>query len=185
MTKVDQLIENYERFVSLPWDRNLAPKQRTWFLVYDKNDERRVRARIEQLDQITRKAGHCWFVCDLTTLPTSWLVQQDYLETYFEEPDEVRAVVPELKRAVTAFIREALEFPEADDKSVVAVVGGASLFGFLRLSEIIDEVAAHTRGRLLVFFPGEREGNVYRLLDAREGWNYLAVPITSAAGDLV
>jgi hypothetical protein len=30
-----------------------------------------------------------------------------------------------------------------------------------------------------VFFPGSREGNVYKLLDAREGWNYLATPITA------
>jgi len=28
-----------------------------------------------------------------------------------------------------------------------------------------------------VFFPGEHEGNSYRLLDARDGWNYLAVPL--------
>ena len=34
-------------------------------------------------------------------------------------------------------------------------------------------------GRLLVFFPGEREGSNYRLLDARDGWNYLATPITA------
>ena len=30
---------------------------------------------------------------------------------------------------------------------------------------------------LLVFFPGEREANTYRFLGARDGWNYLAVPI--------
>ena len=33
-------------------------------------------------------------------------------------------------------------------------------------------------GRLVVFFPGQFEQNNYRLLDARDGWNYLAVPIT-------
>jgi hypothetical protein len=27
-------------------------------------------------------------------------------------------------------------------------------------------------------FPGQFERNNYRLLDARDGWNYLAVPIT-------
>jgi len=34
-------------------------------------------------------------------------------------------------------------------------------------------------GRLLVFFPGEYhpENHTYRLLDARDGWNYLAVPL--------
>ena len=33
-------------------------------------------------------------------------------------------------------------------------------------------------GRLVVFFPGSRDGNTYRLLDARDGWNYLAHSIT-------
>jgi hypothetical protein len=185
MTRVDQLIACYEKFVSLPWDKNLAGKQRTWFLVYDKNDERRVRARVEQLDQITRKAKHGWVTCDLTSFAAQWLVQQDYLETYFQEPDEIGSLVPEMKIAVVAAVREALQSPDADDNTVVAVIGGAGLFGFLRLSEIVEEVAANTRGRLLVFFPGEREGNNYRLLDAREGWNYLAIPITSSCGDLV
>ena len=34
------------------------------------------------------------------------------------------------------------------------------------------------RGRLVVFFPGSHEKNVYRLLDARDGWGYMAFPIT-------
>jgi len=35
-----------------------------------------------------------------------------------------------------------------------------------------------------VFFPGQLEQNNYRLLDARDGWNYMAVPISidSAGG---
>jgi hypothetical protein len=32
---------------------------------------------------------------------------------------------------------------------------------------------------LLVFFPGEQEGNTYRLLDAQNGWGYLATSIKS------
>ena len=35
------------------------------------------------------------------------------------------------------------------------------------------------KGRLVVFFPGQYEHNNYRLLDARDGWNYMAVPITA------
>ena len=34
-------------------------------------------------------------------------------------------------------------------------------------------------GRLVVFFPGSYEDNNYRLLDAYDGWGYLAVPITA------
>ncbi|MFH1688626.1 MAG: DUF1788 domain-containing protein, partial [Candidatus Eisenbacteria bacterium] len=56
--------------------------------------------------------------------------------------------------------------------------GVACLFGLTRLSLVLKEVVKDIRGRLVVFFPGEYEENNYRLLDARDGWNYLAVPIT-------
>ena len=48
----------------------------------------------------------------------------------------------------------------------------------MRVSQLMERVAPTIRGRLLVFFPGEHEHTTYRLLDARDGWNYLAVPIT-------
>ena len=62
--------------------------------------------------------------------------------------------------------------------SVVAVSGVGALFGFTRVSLVLKLVEASIRGRLVVFFPGQYEQNNYRLLDARDGWNYLAVPIT-------
>ena len=40
-------------------------------------------------------------------------------------------------------------------------------------------VEGDVRGRIVVFFPGEYEDGNYRLLDVRDGWSYLAVPITS------
>ena len=49
----------------------------------------------------------------------------------------------------------------------------------MRVSELVAKAESKIRGRLLVFFPGAYENNNYRLLDARKGWNYLAVPITS------
>ena len=53
-----------------------------------------------------------------------------------------------------------------------------SVFMNPRFSEIVRKVDRDIRGRLLVFFPGQYEHNNYRLLDARDGWNYLAIPIT-------
>jgi len=70
----------------------------------------------------------------------------------------------------------------ADETSVVAACGVASLFGFSRVSLVLKEMEQSIRGRLVLFFPGEFENNNYRLLDARDGWNYLAVPITLHAG---
>jgi hypothetical protein len=48
----------------------------------------------------------------------------------------------------------------------------------VKVSALVSEVNDAIAGRLLVFFPGQHEGSSYRLLDARDGWNYLAIPIT-------
>ncbi len=69
-----------------------------------------------------------------------------------------------------------------DDEAVVGLLGVASLYGFLRISELIREVEQSVRGRLVVFFPGTKNENNYRLLDARDGWNYLANGITLHGG---
>ena len=64
------------------------------------------------------------------------------------------------------------------ENTVVAVLGVATLFGLARFSEVLRKVDRDIRGRLLVFFPGQYDHNNYRLLDARDDWNYLAIPIT-------
>ena len=66
--------------------------------------------------------------------------------------------------------------------SLLAVLGLGSLFGLTRASSLFEAVAPDIRGRLLAFFPGQHDGSNYRLLDARDGWNYLAVPITADGG---
>ena len=62
---------------------------------------------------------------------------------------------------------------------MVALLGVGALFGLARVSSIIEGIKGGVDGRLLVFFPGEHhpETHAYRLLDARDGWNYLAVPL--------
>jgi len=56
--------------------------------------------------------------------------------------------------------------------------GAGALFGFIRLSQVLKLIERDIQGRMVVFFPGHKDGNNYRLLDARDGWNYLAVAIT-------
>jgi hypothetical protein len=60
---------------------------------------------------------------------------------------------------------------------VLALDGCGSLFGIAHVSALIDKVADEIPGRLLVAFPGKHAAGVYRLLDARDGWNYHAIPI--------
>jgi hypothetical protein len=52
----------------------------------------------------------------------------------------------------------------------------------VKVSALIERVQDLVQGRMLVFFPGEVDGNSYRLLGARDGWNYLATPITAEKG---
>jgi len=81
-------------------------------------------------------------------------------------------------------IRSVLARAGVTENSVVAVLGVGSLFGFARVSQVLKLVEGDVKGRLVVFFPGQLEQNNYRLLDARDGWNYMAVPISidSAGG---
>ena len=65
------------------------------------------------------------------------------------------------------------------------LVGIASLFDFIKVARLIGRIEDSLRGRLLVFFPGEYRQNVYRFMDARDGFNYMAVPITSSENFLL
>ena len=89
-----------------------------------------------------------------------------------------------MKQSVVTRIRSALATLPDPDNTVLALYGVASLFGFLKISEILPMVEGDVKGRLLVFFPGVYEQNNYRLLDARDGWNYHAVPITASDAEV-
>jgi hypothetical protein len=43
--------------------------------------------------------------------------------------------------------------------------------------DALDALKTQIKGAILLFFPGSREGNSYRFLGSREGWDYLATPI--------
>lgn len=179
MGRIDRLAERYGRYIALPWRKDLAGDQRAIFIVYDKTDERRLRARLGLFELATAKAEHRWLPCDLTGAFAEWMAGASYRDSYFESPEDLQLKLEEeFLEHVAGRVRAVLAAPEADDGSVAAVYGIASLFGFVRVSELMTAVASDVRGRIAVFFPGEYEEGNYRLLDARDGWNYLAVPIT-------
>jgi hypothetical protein len=178
VNRIESLRANYARYVSLPWDGALPGPQRIWFVVYHPPDERRLRLLLPSFEIATREAGHGWRLCDLTDAFARWMARQEYRETYFESPEDLQSPHPDLERFVADLVRGELE--AADEATVVAVAGVASLFGFMKVSRLMEMVEDSIRGRLLVFFPGEHEDSNYRLLDARDGWDYHAVPITAA-----
>jgi hypothetical protein len=156
----------------------MSGKQRVWFAVYPPAEERRVRARLPQFEALTLAANHGWTIVDLTRLVPEFLAAHKYRESIFQKPQHLRAG-SHLEVRAAALVKEACSREEADAASVVAVTGLASLFDFIRVSSLIERVEDCVPGRLLILFPGEYAGNVYRFMDARDGFNYMAVPITS------
>jgi hypothetical protein len=179
MGRIDELANRYRGHIGAPWQRNLAGDQKTIFVVYPKADERKLRARLELFEMVTTSTGHGWRLVNMTDFFAQWMANTDYREVYFEEPETLAMKLrSDFVQYTANCLRQALTAESVDEDTVVAVVGIASLFGFTRVSLVLKEVVKDIRGRLVVFFPGEYEDNNYRLLDARDGWNYLAVPIT-------
>lgn len=178
MSRIDDLAEAWGRHVATPWQRTVAGAQRVVIVVYDKEQERLLRARRLAFQTATTRAGYAWLEVDLTPVFAEWMAGDDYREEYFAAPEDLRLKLDaEFPDFVADRIRARLTCAEATEASVVAVFGAGALFGLARVSRILGMVEGDVRGRLVLFFPGQYERNNYRLLDARDGWNYLAVPI--------
>jgi hypothetical protein len=177
MGKIEELAAAYGHHVSAPWQKTVSGAQRVMLVVYEKELERTLRARLGLFEQETLKAGHSWETVDCTDWFAQWMSRDDYRDSYFEEPELVGMKLEgEFKPHVAKLLSERLK--HADENTVVAVLGVASMYGFLRISELVRDIEHSVRGRLLVFFPGTKSESNYRLLDARDGWNYLANGIT-------
>ena len=181
MARLDSLLAKYRQAVSAPWAKNVAAPQRVIFLVYDPTDELKLRLKLDEFALATKEAGHAWHRMDLTDAFAAWMSKQEYREEYFQDPTnlmldqngDLESFSADLIQRVRS---EAIE--SADAETVFALSGVASLFGCMHISRLLESTKNSVKGRYLVFFPGELRGNSYRILDARDGWDYLAVPIT-------
>ena len=182
LSKVARLVSAYRQHLTVPWQSGLAAIQRVIFAVYDKTDELRLRANIGEFELATQQAGKQWLLIDVTHAFPEWMAAQEYREAYFESPEdlagyqagELAEFVADLNTKLKARISA-----KAGPDTVVALLGVGALFGLARVSSVVEGIKEAVQGRLLVFFPGEHhpENHTYRLLDARDGWNYLAVPL--------
>jgi hypothetical protein len=177
--RIKRLIQSYSKHIAVPWRADAAAAQRVIFCVYNEEDELRLRARIDEFEIVTRQAKHDWAVFDLTDSFARWLTSQRYAKSYFKKPDLLPTLLPKYLKFISDEFASFLEAQNIGENWVVALKGVGSLFGFLKVKDVVDELAPMVKGRLLVFFPGSYEKNNYRLLDGYDGWNYLAVPITA------
>ncbi len=182
MDRVDALLAEYRRQLTMPWRADLAGAERVWMAVYPPELERRVRARLGDFELATREAGHPWLQHDVTTSFSKWLAAQEYASAYYADPELLAPALPGYLTSLGEELAATLQGPDASDASVVVLVGVGTLFPMVRVSDLLQRVADRIQGRLLVLFPGSFERGNYRLLDARDGWNYLAIPITIPEG---
>lgn len=184
MSRIDQLVQSYRRHVGIPLKQNVTIAERTWFVVYSPDEDRRLRSRLAEFEIATKDCGLIWKEIDLTGSFTRWIDS-------FEDSDERAASLatpsivedyadPGFRNFLADNIRQAMaEIPASDvDRTVFAITGLMELYDFIHVSQVMDALGRNVRGVILIFFPGEREENTYRFLGARTGWDYLATPIT-------
>ncbi len=181
-SKVQKLVSAYRQHLTVPWQAGLAAIQRVIFAVYEKCDELRLRANVDEFALVTQQANRKWLLVDVTNAFPEWMAAQEYRKAYFESPEDLAGYQSgELTEFVTSLIAQlrARLIADSDPETVVALLGVGALFGVARVSTLVEGIKNEVQGRLLVFFPGEYhpESHSYRLLDARDGWNYLAVPL--------
>jgi hypothetical protein len=187
VSRVDDLIANYQRFAKLPWPSGLAPPQRVWMAVYAPEDERRLRLHLQEFETASNAAGHEWSLIDITHAFEDWMAAHEYREAYFANPKLIQPELAGFLDALVAGVRDEL-IALSTPNSIVGLVGAGSLFGLgdrVRVSILVDRIEDLIAGRLLVFFPGEVEQNNYRLLNGRDGWNYHAVLINADKGSIL
>jgi len=173
MGRIEELSEVFSRSISAPWMRTSSGSERVLMVVYDKELERPLRNRINLFSEAIVSANHSTVLLDLSTWFSEWMAGQKYAEGYFESPGDLGTLVEaKFKNYISKRITEKLS--ESDDSTVVCVIGLDALYGFLKTSELIRSVEPSIKGRLVIFFPGTKDGNNYRMLDAHDGWNYMA-----------
>jgi hypothetical protein len=177
MNRIETLARKFEDHISLAWQSSLTAAEKTIFVVYPKEEELRLRAKKDLFRQASLKSSHPWREIDLDAAFPKWMAALDYAEEYHRFPEDLRQ---KLETEFTAFVASLIlaELETLSDKETLALFGVGTLFGLTHLSSVLKKLDGRIRGRLVVFFPGSHEKNVYRLLDARDGWNYMASPIT-------
>lgn len=181
MSRLERLIQNYRDHIATPWPLGISGIERVIFVVYPPADELKFRIYIDEFELRTREAGRGWNLLDLTDAFPQWMASHPYRDKYFHRPTLLAGYNEGRLTEFTAHLVEQTrtQVAEADANDVVALAGVSTLFGVSSVSEVVNGAASAINGRLVVFFPGEKEDNIYRLLDARDGWNYMAHAITA------
>src|SRR5690554_8163845 len=93
MSKIELLLDNYAKYIALPWQKELAPAQRVIFCVYNEQDELRFRLKLDEFQLKTKQSMHNWLAIDVSKTFTTWLSKQKYKIKYFENPKLIEPAI--------------------------------------------------------------------------------------------
>lgn len=174
--RLSNLLKEYNSHIGLSWPVVASGEERSIFAIYKPEDELKLRARVEVFEKSTIDHGYQWHLLDITHSFEKWLAEQDYAEAYYENPEYLEANYEFFAEDLVQELRKQIKENNEGDpaRTAVALLGCGTLFGITSVSDLVRQLADVIQGRLLVFFPGEKDGNTYRLLDAKNGWGYLA-----------
>ena len=178
MNYVEQLDEALRQQLAHPWQKDLSGGEKTWFLVFDPMRIRYILAYRKLFQHSTEAAGKRWEELDISSRFGAWMNQHEYAESYFEDPELADTLFEDFVDDLVEDILRRIRTRSVDDTTLLVLTGTESLYGITKLAHVTRRIEDNVPGRLLVFFPGEYAEPHYRFLDARDGWNYLAVPLT-------
>ncbi len=177
MSKIEQLLQKYQRIIKEPWPTGLSGPEKVWFLIFDPLDLRKMEFKLDEFEIATKSANRNWHLISLKTKFSEWLSKHDYKGSFFEEPEYLSdALQGDFKSYLENTIIADLGINN-NENTLVVLKDVSAIYGFIRLSELVNAISNKVQGRLMVLFPGEFTNNQYRLMDARDGWDYLARPI--------
>lgn len=183
MTLAQTILERLKEHLSLPWPENVSPRERVVMVVYPPGDERKLRRLIQsgEFASEMRTTGHGWQEYDLATEFSAWLAGYEYRDRYLARPDRLWDDAGNVRGLEEHLVKKIADITNVLTRNdVLALIGGGGLFGLHSVSTLIEKIENLHPGRLVIFFPGEHDArnNSFRLLGAKDGWGYLAVPIT-------
>jgi hypothetical protein len=182
MNYVERLNQALRQQLRLSWTDDKSGGERVWFLVFDPDRLRSVIAGKDLFRLTVEGTGKRWVEIDVSRDFGAWMRSHRYAARYFARPERATTLVNDFARHLAAHITNEIGTAGADDQTLVVLTGTEALFGITRISYITRLIEGSIPGRLLVFFPGEYREPQYRFLDARDGWNYLAIPIVPVGG---
>lgn len=182
MNYIDQLNNALRVQLQAPWSQDQSGGERVWFLVFDPEMLRKVMARRDLFQLTAQAAQKTWVEIDISNEFGEWMASHRYAESFYKRPGRAKALPQDFAQHLADRLRHRIDELDTDENTLLVLSGTEALFGINKISQITSLIENKIKGRLLVFFPGEYSEPHYRFLDARDGWNYLAIPVTAADG---